>query len=104
MSGKIFEKLTKQTFAAYVAQHDGIVLFHKKLCPHCAIMATVLEKVRGHIPLALAEVDSEEEPELMAEIGAERVPTLCAVRGGRIRAMFTGVRNPRETRQWYENA
>ena len=32
------------TFDEWIKSHDGIVLFHKKLCPHCKVMRTVLDK------------------------------------------------------------
>ena len=52
--------------------HDGIVLFHKKLCPHCKVMRTVLGKATAERPdIQLASVDSEEQPDLMARCSVE---------------------------------
>ena len=95
-----FEKLTSSTFQSWIAEHTGVVIFHKKLCPHCKIMGTVLDKVNAKMPLDIASVDAEEDPELRAKVGAERVPTLCAVKNGAIRATFTGIMNPNETMKW----
>ena len=36
--------LDSVTFDEWIKSHDGIVLFHKKLCPHCKVMRTVLGK------------------------------------------------------------
>ena len=55
------------TFDEWIKSHDGIVLFHKKLCPHCKVMRTVLDKATAERPdIQLASVDSEEQPDLMA--------------------------------------
>lgn len=38
----------------------------------------------------------------MEKVGAERVPTLALIRGGEVRAVFTGIKNPREVIAWYQ--
>lgn len=59
--------LDSVTFDEWIKSHDGIVLFHKKLCPHCKVMRTVLGKATTERPdIQLASVDSEEQPDLMA--------------------------------------
>ena len=74
--------------------HDGIVLFHKKLCPHCKVMRTVLGKATAERPdIQLASVDSEEQPDLMARCSVERVPTLIVCRNGAVAARKSGVMN-----------
>ena len=99
-----FPILTKETFDTYTNSHDGIVIFHKKICPHCKIMGTVLDKMNAIAPAAVASVDFEEEPELKARMNVERVPTLFAIKGGEVRARFVGIMNPRETAAWYQKA
>ena len=42
-----YEALTSETFDAYMASHNGIIICHKHLCPHCKIMGTVLDKVKA---------------------------------------------------------
>lgn len=92
-------------FDAWVKAHDGIVLFHKKLCPHCKVMRTVLDKATAERPgLHLASVDSEEQPELMSRCAVERVPTLLVCRGGAIAGRRSGIMNPRELLAFYESA
>lgn len=97
-----YVKLTGDTFDAWVKENDGVVIVHKKLCPHCQIMSKVLDKLRAKAPLAVACVDSEEETGLCERLGVSRVPTLCATGGGEVRKTFTGIMNPAETARWYE--
>ena len=42
--------LDSVTFDEWIKSHDGIVLFHKKLCPHCKVMRTVLGKATTERP------------------------------------------------------
>ena len=52
--------LDSVTFDEWIKSHDGIVLFHKKLCPHCKVMRTVLGKATAERPdIQLASVDSK---------------------------------------------
>ncbi|MBU4275875.1 MAG: thioredoxin family protein [Proteobacteria bacterium] len=105
MSDTELMNLDTAGFKSWVASHDGIIIFHKKLCPHCKVMRTVLAKVKIQIPeIALATVDSEEYPEIMAEASVEHVPTLCAVKGGQVQDRQTGVFNPKETIAFYKKA
>jgi len=99
-----FPRLTKETFESATQSQDGIVIFHKKVCPHCKIMGTVLDKMQLILPTACAAVDFEEEPELKALMDVERVPTLFAIKGGEARARFVGIMNPRETAEWFKKA
>lgn len=99
------EPLDSASYNHFLATGQGIVFFHKKNCPHCKVMRTVLEKVQAANPgIVVASVDSEERPDVMAQAGVERVPTLCIVREGKIVARNTGVINPRETLALYNNA
>ena len=96
--------LDNNSFDDFVKHNEGIIIFHKKLCPHCKIMGTVLDKVAARIPLALAAVDSEEQTEIMAAAGVQRVPTLAVVKKGEIKSLFTGIMNPKETIAFYQKA
>lgn len=105
MSDTELLNLDEAGFKSWIASHEGIVIFHKKLCPHCKVMRTVLNKVQAQMPgIALAAVDSEEQPGLLKEAGVEGVPTLCAVKGGQVRGRQAGVFNPRETMAFYNKA
>lgn len=105
MSFEDFTILTKNHFDEYVKNNDSIVIFHKKLCPHCKIMGTVLDKVKAKMPsLNLASVDSEDEPDLMRQCGVERIPTLIVYKQGALKARFTGIMNPAQTQAFFQNA
>lgn len=100
-----FVKLSASDVADWIAGNDGIVLFHKKLCPHCKVMATVVAKARLADPsLAAASVDTEEQPEALAACGVERVPTILVCKGGAVRARRNGIMNPTELLAFYEGA
>ena len=100
-----FTVLTEKTCQEFIAGQSGFILFHKKLCPHCKVMHTVLAKtLLKDASLAMAVIDSEEEAGAMAACGVERVPTLLAVKNGAIAAKKTGVMNPAETLEFYRNA
>ena len=100
-----FKVLDKENFDSFVAENEGIIIFHKKLCPHCKIMGTVLTKVQSRIPgFALAAVDSEEQTELMEKAGVTLVPTLVAVKEGKLAGWQVGVRNPNETIAFFQDA
>lgn len=81
---------------------DAIVFFHKELCPHCKNMEKVLDKFSARAPqVELYSVNSESRPELMKELGFERVPTLVFVRGGKVARVNSGIMNPRELQALY---
>jgi thioredoxin 1 len=102
----MYVELDKDTYsAAIAATEQGIVLCSKKLCPHCANMAKVMEKFSAKQPgVALFKVDSEEQPEVMAALGAERVPTLLIIKGGKVAASKAGLMNPKELSALYDGA
>ena len=92
------DHLTKDTYESAIASTgQGLLLCHKKLCPHCKNMEKVIEKFMGQRSgLTLHLVDSEEQPDVMTAIGAERVPTILIIKGGKVVASKTGLMNPRE--------
>ena len=84
---------------------SGVIIFVKKLCPHCKNMLKVLEKFQNIIPgVPLYTVDSEECPESMTTAGVERVPTVCVIKNRKILAQKNGLMNPREMAAFYEAA
>lgn len=97
--------ITEQAGGDYFSGlEDAIVFFHKHLCPHCKNMEKVLAKFGAKAPhVQLLSVDSEARPELMAELGFERVPTLVFVRGGRVAKVHSGIMNPRELAALHES-
>ena len=100
-----FTTLTADNFDKYIEDHDGIIICHKHLCPHCKIMATVLDKVLAmaeNLNVAAEEVSSQ--PDMLEKLSVEHVPTLCTVKNGKIVARRFGVMNPAETLAWYAQA
>lgn len=74
MSVENLTRLDSSSFDDFIRNHEGIVLFHKKLCPHCKVMEAVLGKVAAQIAMSLAAVDSEEEPALMEKWARKEFP------------------------------
>ena len=97
--------LTENDFDEYVATHDGIIITHKTLCPHCKIMGKTLLKVCEKNPeINIASVDSEADPALLKKLGVERVPSLIVFKSGIQKAAKTGIMNPKETLTFYKQA
>ncbi len=68
-------------------------------------MKVVMEKFASKKPnVKLLTLDSEEEPEAMAALYAERVPTIIIIKGGKVVAQKTGLLNPRDLETFYTQA
>ena len=84
----------------------GIILFHKKLCPHCLNMKKVIDKFtaayKGEV--AVMHIDSEENEKAMQALEVERVPTLLVIKQGKVSAKKTGLMNPKELKALYTSA
>ena len=102
----MYQAITDIDFSATVQSADSsVVLFVKKLCPHCKNMLKMLEKFQKIVPgITVYTADIEECPESMAVLAVERAPTVCVVKGGKITAQKTGLMNPREMAAFYESA
>lgn len=100
----MFTTLTDADSAAVLdGTSAGIVLFFKKLCPHCKNMEKVLQKFSGMEPdVALFQIDIEENPESAQRLQAERPPTLVIIRSGKAVDRKAGLMNPKELLAWYE--
>jgi len=97
--------LTDQNFAQDFAGANGLLLVHKPGCPNCKALEKVIEKFLLAKPgVTLMQVDSQANPETACSLGAERVPTLCGVKNGKVRATKTGLMNLREMSGFYESA
>ena len=80
------------------ATQNGVLLFFKKLCPHCKNMEKVLEKFGAAKPgIALYAAAA-------AALGAERPPTIFVIKGGEVKASKVGLMNPREMAAFFEKA
>mgnify|MGYP001475962428 CR=1 FL=1 len=82
------------------ATQNGVLLFFKKLCPHCKNMEKVLEKFGAAKP----GIAIEENAAAAAALGAERPPTIFVIKGGEVKASKVGLMNPREMAAFFEKA
>jgi thioredoxin 1 len=84
---------------------QGILLFHKKLCPHCLNMRKVIEKfMTNNASVIDLFIDSEDNPGAMKMMDIERVPTLLIIKEGIVVARKTGLINPRELGDLYQKS
>ncbi len=96
MKQQIIE-MTDSGYKSQLAKNSGIVLFYKKICPHCKALKKVIEKVATTNPtLFVMQIDSENNPIAMAEFEIERVPTLLITRNGQVSHRKSGILNVRE--------
>ena len=102
----MYTQVTKATYKAAIANTEqGVLICSKNLCPHCKNMEKVLEKFSVQRPsVTFLQLNSEEEPEAMAALGAERAPTILVIKNGNVVATKTGLMNPREMIALYDNA
>ena len=100
-----FAVLDASTVEQWISEKNGIILCHKKLCPHCKVMHTVLEKARNiNGDLHVACIDSEEQSGLMEKYHVERVPVLLICKAGDIVQRKNGIMNPNELLTFYDKA
>lgn len=102
----MYTQLTRNTYEPVIASAEqGVLLCSKKLCPHCKNMEKVVEKFSAQRPgVALFKLDSEEEPDVLAALGAERVPTIIIIKGGKPVTVKTGLMNPKELLALFDKA
>lgn len=99
--------LSDADFAEHIAAtENGVLLFHKKLCPHCLNMKKVIEKfvAKGNESLPVMYIDSEENPEAMNDLSVERVPALLIIKNGKVAVKHVGLMNPRQLDTMFRNA
>ncbi len=90
-------ELTDTDFKSSLAESNGIILFYKKICPHCKALKKVIDKVATANPaLTIMQIDSESNPGAMTELEVGRVPTLLLTRDGDIKKRKAGLINARE--------
>jgi len=72
-----FMEITDSDYNSFIAQNNGILLFYKKLCPHCKAIEKVMDRLAGKGTTAvMARINSEENEAAMGQLEVERVPTL----------------------------
>lgn len=89
----------------FIKNNDGILIFHKTLCPMCKVMGKVLLKAKESNPaLELASVDTEKEVEILEKYKVERVPTMLFIKSGEIKLTKSGTLKPVELLDAYSQA
>lgn len=102
----MFTPVTNDDYVQKIAEvKNGVLICHKKLCPHCKNMEKVLMKFAdGRSGIVFYSLDSEENPEALQDLGVERVPTILVLRDGEVKAKTYGLMNPREFAAVYAKA
>ena len=99
------QSLDESNIDEFIANNNGMIIFHKTLCPNCKVMGKVLLKVQALDPsIALAAIDTEAESGLKEKYNTERVPTIIVVKQGQQKASKVAVMNPKETLAFYANS
>ncbi len=101
----MFTTLTNETCHAALENCEaGVVLFYKKLCPHCKNMEKVLEKFSAQVPdISLFSIDMEENAVAAGVHEAQRAPTILVVRNGAVTGQKAGLMNPKEMLAFYKS-
>jgi len=101
-----FIEITEKDFETIVAKtQEGLVIFYKKLCPHCKNMEKVLLKFSAkNENIAILRINQEENPEACRIAGVERCPTIVIIKQGAISSSKPGLMNPKELILFYQNA
>ncbi|BCS97610.1 thiol reductase thioredoxin [Desulfoluna limicola] len=102
----MFTTLDDSTYKGAIAETEaGVLICFKQQCPHCKNMEKVLEKfAKKNEGVAFFNMDSEENPEALEELGAQRAPTIYVIKGGAIVATKAGLMNPKEMTAFYKSA
>jgi thioredoxin 1 len=89
-------KVTKDNFDAEVLKADTPVLvdFWAPWCGPCRMLGPVVEEVATEVgtKAKVCKVNVDEEPELAQAFGVMSIPTLVALRGGKVTDSAVGVR------------
>lgn len=98
-------ELADSTFQDQIDRmNGGIVLFYKEVCPHCKALKKVLEKIKPTLPVTIAQINSEKNPEAMEKFEISRVPTLLVIKEGKMVAKKPGLMNLRQLSALYQGA
>lgn len=100
-----FRELTDADFVqAIAATQGGLVLYYKKLCPHCQNIKKVIEKfVKAGNDVAVMMIDIEEQTKAAEAHEVTRAPTTLVIKEGKIATVKLGLFNPRELAKLYKD-
>jgi thioredoxin-like negative regulator of GroEL len=85
------------SYNAFTSANDCLVIIYKERCPYCEVVFKVIGKCIPSCPdLKTAKIDSEKNPEILATLGASKVPTVIVYGKGEEKGRRSGVMNPAE--------
>jgi thioredoxin 2 len=98
--------LTDRNFDDFVKSYRGPVLaeFWASWCPHCRNFAQVVQEVAGEMAGrgAVVQVNTEENPQLAGRFHIRGVPTVMALRGGRVTGSESGAMDRHSLLAWWQ--
>lgn len=76
-----------------------ILKFYSKTCGPCRALENILSQ--AHIPHD--SIDVEENPIAVSEYDITSVPTVLAIKDGKVVDRFHGIKNLEDIKTWYNN-